>query len=44
MVAKVGQQENGDRTDSTTGLKKRRQIRIEKEEALRLKERENHTW
>ncbi len=38
MVAEVGQQENGDSADSTTGLNKRRQIRTEKEEALRLKE------
>jgi hypothetical protein len=30
MVAKVGQQENGDKAYSTTGLNKRRQRTIEK--------------
>jgi hypothetical protein len=36
MVAEVGQQENGDRADSTTGLNKRGQRTLEKEEAWRL--------
>jgi hypothetical protein len=44
MVAEVGQQENGDRADSTTGLNKRGQRIIEIEGAWRFKERENHTW
>jgi len=44
MVAEVGQQENGDRADSSTGLNKEGQRIIEKEEASSLKERENHTW
>ncbi len=44
MVAKVGQQENGDRADATSGLNKRRQRNIEKEGANRLKEREHRTW
>jgi hypothetical protein len=44
MVAKVGQQDNGDRADSTTGLNKRRQIAIEKEGAWRLREGEHRTW
>jgi hypothetical protein len=44
MVAEVGQQENGDRAYTTIGLNKRRQIRIEKEEAWRLREGEVHTW
>jgi hypothetical protein len=43
MVAKVGKQENGDRAYNTIGLNKRRQIRTEKEEALRLKEHEHYT-
>jgi hypothetical protein len=44
MVPEVGQQENGDRADSTTGLNKRRQRTIEKEGAWRFKEGEHHTW
>jgi hypothetical protein len=44
MVAEVGQQENGDRADSITGLNNRGQRTIEIEGAWRLKEQENHTW
>ncbi len=44
MVAEVGQQENSDRADSTTGLNKRGQRTIEKEGAWRLREREYRTW
>jgi hypothetical protein len=44
MVAEVGQQENGDRADSTTGLNKRGQRTGEKEGAWRLKEGEHPTW
>ncbi len=44
MVAEVGQQENGDRADSTTGLNKRGQRTIEKEGARRLREGEDRTW
>ncbi len=36
MVAEVGQQENGNRADSTTGLNKRGHRTIEKEGAWRL--------
>jgi hypothetical protein len=38
MVAEVGQQENGDRANSTTGLNKQGQRTIEKEGAWRLRE------
>ncbi len=44
MVAEVGQQENGNRADSTAGENKRGQRTMEKEGAWRLKERENHTY
>jgi hypothetical protein len=44
MVAEVGQQENGNRADSTTGLNKRGERTIEKERAWRLREGELHTW
>jgi hypothetical protein len=44
LVAEVGQEENGNRADSTTGLNKRRQRTIEKEGASRLREREHRTW
>jgi hypothetical protein len=44
MVAEVGQQENGDRADSTTGLIKRGQKMMEKEGAWRLREGEHRTW
>jgi hypothetical protein len=44
MVAEVGQKENGDRADSTTGLNKRGQRTREKEGAWRLREGEHHTW
>ncbi len=36
MVAEVGQQENGDRADSTTGLNMRRQRTIGKEGAWKV--------
>ncbi len=38
MVTEVGQHENGNRVDSTTDLNKRRQRRIEKEGAWKLRE------
>jgi hypothetical protein len=44
MVAKVGQQENGDRADSTNGLNKMEQRTIEDDRAWRLREGEHHTW
>ncbi len=44
MVAEVGQQENGNRAYSTTGLNKRGQRRIEKEGAWRLRDGEHRTW
>ncbi len=44
MVAKVTQQENGDRAYATIGLNKRGQRTIEKEGAWRLKELEHPTW
>ena len=44
MVAKVGQEENGNRADATSGLNKRGQRTMEKEGACRLKEREHRTW
>jgi hypothetical protein len=43
MVAEVGQQENGDRANATTGLNKRGQRNIEKEGAW-FGKREHHTW
>ncbi len=43
MVAEVGQLENGDRADATSGLNKRRQRTIEKEGSWRLREREHRT-
>jgi hypothetical protein len=44
MVAEVGQQENGNRADSTTGENKRGQRTMEKEGAWRLREGEHRTW
>ncbi len=44
MTAEVGQQENGDRANSTTGLNKRGQRTREKEGAWRLIEGEHRTW
>jgi hypothetical protein len=44
MVGEVGQQENGDRADSTTCLNKRGQRTRDKEGANRLREHEHHTW
>jgi hypothetical protein len=44
MVAKVGQEENGNRADATSGLNKRGQRTMEKEGAWRLREGEQPTW
>ena len=44
MVAEVGQQQNGDRADSTTGLNKTGQRTIEKEGDWKMREGEHRTW
>jgi hypothetical protein len=44
MVAEVGQQEDGNRANSTNVLNKRRQRTREKEGAWRLREGEHRTW
>ncbi len=44
MVAKVSQEENGNRAYSTAGENKRGQRTIEKEGAWRLREGEYRTW
>jgi hypothetical protein len=44
MVAEVGQQENGNRANSTTGLTKRRRRTIDKEGVWRIGKQEHDTW